>query len=134
MRRCGDGSRCGGGVADPAQVGGACGATAVATWAVLGGTTLRREGADMARALESDDLTAAWARLPHLCGCDPSGPTPEELARATVESIAENTSDALVAPPAWGAVAGVPGLLAYRAIDTLDAMIGHRSERYERFG
>ncbi|MCW2877437.1 MAG: cobalamin biosynthesis protein CobD [Sphaerisporangium sp.] len=108
--------------------------TAAATWAVLGGTTLAREGAFMAGALGSGDLAAARARLPHLCGRDPSGLSENELARATVESIAENTSDAVVAPLAWGAVAGVPGLLAYRAINTLDAMIGHRSERYERFG
>ncbi len=108
--------------------------TAVATWSVLGGTTLAREGAYMASALESGDVAAARARLPHLCGRDPSGLSEAELARATVESIAENTSDAVVAPLAWGAVAGVPGLLAYRVINTLDAMIGHRSERYERFG
>ncbi|MET8160982.1 cobalamin biosynthesis protein [Sphaerisporangium sp. NPDC005289] len=108
--------------------------TALATWAVLGGTTLGREGAYMARALEADDLAAARDRLPHLCGRDPSGLSADELARATVESIAENTSDAVVAPLVWGAVAGVPGLLAYRAINTLDAMVGHRSKRYERFG
>ncbi|MFC4533992.1 cobalamin biosynthesis protein [Sphaerisporangium dianthi] len=108
--------------------------TAAATWAVLGGTTLAREGAYMARALESGDLAAARARLPHLCGRDPSALSADELARATVESVAENTSDAVVAPLAWGAVAGVPGLLAYRAINTLDAMVGHRSDRYERFG
>ncbi|TDC09989.1 cobalamin biosynthesis protein [Nonomuraea longispora] len=108
--------------------------TAVATWAVLGGTTLAREGASMAAALEHGDLGRARARLPHLCGRDPSRLEAGELARATVESLAENTSDAVVAPLFWGAVAGVPGLLAYRAINTLDAMIGHRSPRYERFG
>ncbi|WP_214415222.1 cobalamin biosynthesis protein [Sphaerisporangium fuscum] len=108
--------------------------TAAATWAVLGGTSLAREGAFMAGALESGDLAAARGRLPHLCGRDPSGLPEGELARATVESIAENTSDAVVAPLVWGAVAGVPGLLAYRAANTLDAMVGHRSERYERFG
>jgi adenosylcobinamide-phosphate synthase len=109
-------------------------ATAVATWAVLGGTTLAREGAVMADALERDDLEAARKRLPHLCGRDPAGLEAPELARATVESLAENTSDAVVAPLLWGAVAGVPGLLAYRAVNTLDAMIGHRSARYGRFG
>ncbi|MGN9847387.1 cobalamin biosynthesis protein [Nonomuraea sp. H19] len=108
--------------------------TAVATWAVLGGTTLAREGAYMADALERDDLERARARLPHLCGRDPARLEGPELARATVESLAENTSDAVVAPLFWGAMAGVPGLLAYRVINTLDAMIGHRSPRYERFG
>ncbi|MDA0638569.1 adenosylcobinamide-phosphate synthase CbiB, partial [Nonomuraea sp. MCN248] len=95
---------------------------------------LAREGARMASALESGDLRAARARLPHLCGRDPSELEAPELARATVESLAENTSDAVVAPLFWGAVAGVPGLLAYRAVNTLDAMVGHRSPRYERFG
>ncbi|WP_127935791.1 cobalamin biosynthesis protein [Nonomuraea polychroma] len=109
-------------------------ATALATWAVLGGTTLAREGVFMADALERDDLERARRRLPHLCGRDPSALEAAELARATVESLAENTSDAVVAPLFWGAVAGVPGLLAYRAINTLDAMIGHRSPRYQRFG
>nr|WP_228648182.1 cobalamin biosynthesis protein [Microtetraspora sp. AC03309] len=108
--------------------------TAAATWAVLGGTTLGREGAHMAASLESGDLPAARVRLPHLCGRDPSRLDAPELARATVESIAENTSDAVVAPLFWGAVAGVPGLLGYRAVNTLDAMVGHRSARHERFG
>ncbi|GLW24130.1 cobalamin biosynthesis protein CobD [Microbispora amethystogenes] len=108
--------------------------TAAATWAVLGGTTLAKEGALMARSLEDGDLAAARARLPHLCGRDPSGLDAAELARGTVESIAENTSDAVVAPLVWGAVLGVPGLLGYRAVNTLDAMVGHRSPRYARFG
>jgi adenosylcobinamide-phosphate synthase len=56
------------------------------------------------------------------------------LARATVESVAENTSDAVVGPLVWGAIGGRPGLLAYRAVNTLDAMVGHHSPRYERFG
>ncbi|MCO5971804.1 cobalamin biosynthesis protein [Actinoallomurus sp. WRP6H-15] len=108
--------------------------TAAATWAVVGGTSLGREGLAMAAALEAGDVEAARRRLPHLCGRDPSALDAKELARATVESVAENTSDAAVAPLFWGAVLGVPGLLAYRAVNTLDAMVGHRSPRYLRFG
>ena len=104
------------------------------TYAVLGGTSLVREGDRMASLLESDDLPAARTRLSHLCARDGSELEAPELARATVESVAENTSDAVVAPLFWGAVLGVPGLLGYRAANTLDAMVGYRSARYARFG
>jgi adenosylcobinamide-phosphate synthase len=108
--------------------------TATATWAVVGGTTLRREARAMARLLDEDDVDGARARLSHLCGRDATVLEPAGLVRATVESIAENTSDAVVGPLVWGVVAGVPGLLAYRAVNTLDAMVGHHSDRYVRFG
>ncbi|MGH3712866.1 MAG: cobalamin biosynthesis protein [Micromonosporaceae bacterium] len=107
---------------------------AATTWAVLGGTSLRREAVAMAGSLEADDVTAARQRLSHLCGRDPAALGGDELARATVESVAENTSDAVVAPLVWGAVAGLPGLVGYRAVNTLDAMVGHRSPRYQRYG
>jgi adenosylcobinamide-phosphate synthase len=107
---------------------------AVATWAVLGGRSLAREGLVMQGLLERDDLSGARDRLGHLCARDATGLPANELARASVESLAENTSDAVVAPLLWGAVAGVPGLLGYRAVNTLDAMVGYRSERYLRFG
>lgn len=108
--------------------------TAVATWAVLGGTTLRREAAAMDGLLRAGDLPGARQRVSHLCGRDPGELDLQGLARATVESVAENTSDAVVAPLFWGAVLGAPGLLAYRAVNTLDAMVGHRSVRYAKFG
>jgi adenosylcobinamide-phosphate synthase len=107
---------------------------ALATWVALGGASLAEEGAAMARALEAGDLESARARLPHLCGRDPNSLDLTGIARASVESIAENTSDAVVAPLVWGALAGAPGLLAYRAVNTLDAMVGYRSPRYRRFG
>jgi adenosylcobinamide-phosphate synthase len=107
---------------------------AATTWAVLGGTSLRREARTVAAALTDGDLPAARARLPHLCGRDPSTLDEAGLARAVVESVAENSSDAEVAPLFWGAVAGLPGLVGYRAVNTLDAMVGHRSDRYRRFG
>ncbi|RDI30722.1 cobalamin biosynthesis protein [Lentzea flaviverrucosa] len=108
--------------------------TALATWTVLGGNSLATEGTSMGRELADGDLDAARTRLPSLCGRDASRLDTTGLARATVESVAENTSDAVVAPLFWGAVAGVPGLLGYRAANTLDAMVGHRSPRYLRFG
>ncbi|MGY1698525.1 cobalamin biosynthesis protein [Geodermatophilus sp. SYSU D00766] len=109
-------------------------AVALATWAVLGGTSLGRAATAMAGVLEAGDLPAARALLPTLAGRDPSALDGGELARATVESVAENTSDAAVAPLVWGALAGLPGLLGYRAVNTLDAMVGHRSPRHARFG
>ncbi|MEV6323914.1 cobalamin biosynthesis protein [Nocardia sp. NPDC051787] len=109
-------------------------ATAVATWTVLGGRSLAGAGRAMADRLAAGDLDGARALLPGLCGRDPDVLDADGLARAALESIAENTSDAAVAPVVWGAVAGVPGLLGYRAINTLDAMVGYRNERYRRFG
>lgn len=108
--------------------------TAAATWTVLGGTSLGREANLMSRHLLDGDLPAARARLRHLCARDPSALGVEDLTRATVESVAENTCDAVVAPLFWGAIAGVPGLLGYRAVNTLDAMVGYRNAHYERFG
>lgn len=108
--------------------------TAAATWAVLGGTSLDREAAAVSRLLAEGRLPEARVRLTHLVGRDTSQLDEGEVVRATLESLAENTSDAVVAPLVWGAVAGVPGLVGYRAANTLDAMVGHRSPRHERFG
>jgi adenosylcobinamide-phosphate synthase len=107
---------------------------AVAAWLVLGGTSLAGEARSLQVLLAAGDLPAARERVTHLVGRDPAHLGSKEIARAGVESVAENTSDAVVAPLLWGAVAGVPGLLGYRAVNTLDAMIGHRSPRYARFG
>jgi adenosylcobinamide-phosphate synthase len=109
-------------------------ATALLTWVVLGQRSLVAEGRGLADALERSDLPGARSRLPALCGRDPSVLDGDGLARAGVESLAENTSDAVVAPLLWGAVLGAPGLVGYRVVNTLDAMVGHRSARYHRFG
>ncbi|MEV6649532.1 cobalamin biosynthesis protein [Streptomyces sp. NPDC051219] len=108
--------------------------TAAATWAVVGGTSLGREARAVGGALAVGDLEVARERLPHLCGRDPQFLDGQQIARAVVESVAENTSDAVVGALVWGAVAGVPGLLAFRAVNTLDAMVGHKSPRYLRYG
>ncbi len=108
--------------------------TALVAWAVLGGESLAGEAIAIARDLEAGDLAAARRRLPALCGRDPAGLDGPGIARAVVESVAENTCDAVVAPLFWGAVCGVPGLAGYRAVNTLDAMVGHHGPRYGRFG
>ena len=107
---------------------------AAATWTVLGGRSLTREAQAMDALLQGDDLDGARTRIRNLVGRDPTGLDSDQLARACVESVAENTADAVVSPLFWGAVAGIPGLLGYRAVNTLDAMIGHRSPRYAEFG
>ena len=108
--------------------------TAATTFVALGGTSLTRTGARMADLLSRDDVGAARQLLPSLCGRDPAALDSDGLARAAVESVAENTSDAHVAPLLWAAAGGAPALLLYRGANTLDAMIGHRSPRYQRFG
>ena len=107
---------------------------AAATWSALGGTSLLRTVFDMSERLTTEDIGAARRLLPSLCGRDPDALDGDGLARAALESLAENTSDAQVAPLFWAAVGGVPGALGYRAINTLDAMVGSRSPSYARFG
>lgn len=109
-------------------------ATAAATYVTLGGTSLTRIGAQMSALLVANDIDAARGLLPSLCGRDPAALDGAGLARAALESVAENTSDAQVAPLLWTAAFGVPGALVYRGANTLDAMVGHRSQRYARFG
>ncbi|AXT83794.1 cobalamin biosynthesis protein [Aeromicrobium sp. A1-2] len=108
--------------------------TAAATWSVLGGRSLGREATQVQCWLDADDLPAARQQLTHLVGRDPSHLDVREISRATVESVAENTSDAVVAPLLAGALGGTGGLLAYRAANTLDAMVGHLSPRHREFG
>lgn len=101
---------------------------------VLGGQSLEREADAVHALLDAGDLSGARAQVQRLVGRDTAALSASEVTRAVVESVAENTSDAVVAPLLWGALWGVPGLLAYRSANTLDAMVGHHSARYERFG
>jgi adenosylcobinamide-phosphate synthase len=109
-------------------------AAALTVWAVTGARSLHLAAERSMVALAGNDLASARRVLPSLCGRDPAGLDATEMARAVIESVAENTCDAVVAPLLWGAVAGLPGLAAYRAVNTLDAMVGYRSPRYLRFG
>lgn len=109
-------------------------ATAALTWAALGGTSLGREGLAVHELLASDDLPGARTRVRNLVGRVTDDLTADEVARAAVESVAENTSDAVVGTLVWGAALGPLGVVLHRTANTLDAMHGHRTARYARFG
>jgi adenosylcobinamide-phosphate synthase len=108
--------------------------TAAATALSVAGGDLGRAALAVAAALEEGDLEGARRLLPCLVGRAPAGLDEKEVARAVVESVAENTVDAVVAPALWALAIGASGALAYRAVNTLDAMVGHRSPRHLRFG
>ena len=104
------------------------------TWAAVGGRQLARAGRELGGAVRGRDLGRARELAPTLVGRDPSMLDGPELCRAAVESVAENTADAVIGPLLWGALAGPAGVVGYRAANTLDAMVGHKSPRYLRFG
>jgi adenosylcobinamide-phosphate synthase len=108
--------------------------TATATYLSVAGAMLGSAALDIAAALEDGDLGLARGRLPGLVGRDPSDLAEDEIVRAVVESVAENTVDAIVAPVLWAVLAGAPGTVGYRAVNTMDATVGYKSERYLRYG
>ncbi len=108
--------------------------TALASYTAVGGRALGTAARAVGSALADDDLERARKLLPALVGRDPSQLDEGEIARAVVESVGENTVDSVVAPVLWAAFAGPAGALGYRAINTMDAMVGHHSLRYENYG
>lgn len=122
------------GVVSGLAAGRLLGSTAIATWSATAGRGLGEAATAVGAALGADELDHARALLPSLVGRDPAGLDHKEIARAVIESVAENTVDAIVAPALWAAVGGAAGVAAHRAVNTMDAMVGHHSERYERYG
>ncbi len=122
------------GVAIGVGAGLALRSTACATYLSVAQRALSDAANEVAGALRKGDLPSARLLLPTLVGRDPTDLCESEIARAVVESVAENTVDAVVAPVVWAAIAGAPGTLGYRAINTMDAIVGHRNDRYERYG
>lgn len=108
--------------------------TGSAVWGALGARSLHREATAVAAMVDAGDLGPARERVRSLVSRDPETLDDKGLLRAAVESVAENTSDAVVAPLLCAGLAGTPGVVAHRAANTLDAMIGYRDVRYERFG
>ncbi|HEY6624168.1 MAG TPA: adenosylcobinamide-phosphate synthase CbiB, partial [Acidimicrobiales bacterium] len=112
----------------------ALGATASATALSVAGRALSDAARTVGEALAGEDLAAAREAMPVLVARDPRRLEEKEVVRAVVESVAENTADAIVAPALWASLGGATGALAHRAANTLDAMVGYRNERYGRFG
>jgi adenosylcobinamide-phosphate synthase len=88
----------------------------------------------VAQTLEEDGIESARESVSHIVGRDTAALDEAGIARAAIESLAENFSDGVVAPAFWMVVGGLPGAAIYKAINTADSMIGHHSERYEQFG
>jgi len=119
-------------VAGPA--GGPAVATALATGVAVAGRMLDREAVAVSALLDTGDLDGARGRLRSLVGRRADGLDEAAISRAVIESVAENTVDAVTAAAFWAYVGGAPAVLAYRAINTMDAMVGHRNARYEHYG
>ena len=96
--------------------------------------SLHQHVLNVAIALESGGLAAGRAAVSHIVGRDTQALDEAGVARAAIESLAENFSDGIVAPVLWLVIAGLPGAALYKAINTADSMIGHRTPRHEMFG
>lgn len=103
-------------------------------WPLVAARSLHEHVAAVARPLAAGDIEAARQAVSMIVGRDPSRLDAPGIARAGLESLAENTSDGVIAPLFWGALLGLPGIAAYKAINTMDSMIGHRTKRHEDFG
>ena len=107
---------------------------AFAVGVLLAQRSLDQHVASVAMALRTGGLLAGRRAVSHIVGRDPRQLDASGVARAAIESLAENFSDGVVAPVFWYLLLGLPGLFAYKTANTLDSMIGHRSPRYRAFG
>ncbi|AZQ69649.1 cobalamin biosynthesis protein CobD [Silicimonas algicola] len=103
-------------------------------WPLVAARSLHDHVERVATPLVTGDTAAARAAVAMIVGRNPEALDEAGVARAALESLAENASDGVVAPLFWGALLGLPGIAAYKAANTLDSMIGHRNERYRDFG
>ncbi len=106
----------------------------IASFPMLASRSLAQHVKAVATPLQDDDIEAARQAVSMIVGRDVSSSDAPAISRAAIESLAENTSDGIIAPLFWGVLAGLPGLYGYKAINTLDSMIGYKNERYAAFG
>ncbi|HKF71685.1 MAG TPA: adenosylcobinamide-phosphate synthase CbiB [Stellaceae bacterium] len=125
-----------GAMVDRLAAGSAWGAAAevVVLTVLLAQRSLYDHVAAVARALDREGLAGGREAIRHIVGRDPASLDEDGVGRAAIESLAENFSDGVVAPVFWFLVLGLPGICAYKAVNTLDSMIGHKSDRYRAFG
>lgn len=109
-------------------------ATVVAGSVAIAGRMLESEVGAVGAALRDDDIEVARTRIGRLVGRSTSDMDEAAIGRAAIETLAENSVDAVTATMFWGTVAGAHGILVHRAVNTMDAMVGHRTVRHERFG
>ncbi|MCB2111549.1 MAG: cobalamin biosynthesis protein CobD [Defluviimonas sp.] len=103
-------------------------------WPFIAARSLYDHVAAVAEPLAAGNLAAARHAVSRIVGRDPDQLDRAGIARAAIESLAENSSDGVVAPIFWGVIFGLPGIMGYKAINTLDSMIGHRTPRHRAFG
>lgn len=109
------------------------GVETVALFLGLAGTTLIKEGKGVFKALDRS-LEQGRQQVARIVGRDTSQLSAQQVKKATLETLAENLSDGVIAPLFWYAIAGIPGLMTYKMINTLDSMIGYKSDRYLHYG
>lgn len=106
----------------------------IVVYQTLAATDLQRHMRAVLLPLQAGDLPGARTKLAMIVGRDTGHLDQSEASRAAIESLAESSNDAFVAPLFWAVVTGAPGALWYRTVNTLDSVVGHRNERYEKFG
>ena len=106
----------------------------VLAWPLVAARSMYTHVAEVARPLNAGNITGARKAVSMIVGRDPQRLDQAGVGRAALESLAENTSDGVIAPLFWGAVAGLPGIAAYKAINTMDSMIGYKTPRHADFG
>ncbi len=107
---------------------------AVLAWPLLAARSLHDHVADVQQPLAAGNIERARDAVSRIVGRDPAKLDEAGIARSAIESLAENTADGVIVPLFWGALLGLPGIAAYKAVNTLDSMIGYRTEKYEAYG
>ncbi len=108
--------------------------TAILAWPFVAARSLQTHVAAVGGPLDAGDIEGARKEVANIVGRNPETMDAPAMARAALESLAENASDGVIAPLFWGAIFGLPGIAVYKALNTLDSMIGYRNERYRNFG